>query len=117
MDKPHGALSIHTRLLFFSLAVLVSSGTLMQAQVTTASILGTVTDNSRAAIPNAEISVKDLARNLERSTRANEQGGYRLDFLLPGEYRVSISSPNFKTHIQDRISLNAGVPVTINAEL
>ncbi|PWU08137.1 MAG: TonB-dependent receptor, partial [Terriglobia bacterium] len=117
MYKPHVALSIRTRLLISLLSVLVSSGTLMQAQVTTASILGTVTDNSGAAIPNADIAVKDLERNQEKTTKANDQGGYRIDFLVPGNYRVSISAPNFKTHVQERISLNAGVPVTINAEL
>ena len=89
----------------------------MQAQVTTSSILGTVTDNSGAAIPNADISVRDVDRNLEKTAKSNDQGAYRLDFLLPGDYRVSISAPNFKTHIQNRISLNAGVPTTINAEL
>jgi hypothetical protein len=117
MHRPHVTVSIRTQLLFSFLAVFFIGGTSMQAQVTTASVLGTVTDASGAAIPNADISVRDLDRNQEKTTKANEQGGYRLDFLLPGDYRISISAPNFKTHIQNRISLNAGVPVTINAEL
>ena len=117
MSKPHAALSFRAKLLFPLLAVLISGVPPMRAQVTTASILGTVTDSSGAAIPNADISVKDLARNQEKTTKTSDQGAYRHDFLLPGEYRVAISAPNFSTHVQKRVSLNAGVPVTINAEL
>ena len=117
MNKLHAAVPFRTHLLYTVLAVLISGGLSMQAQVTTSSILGSVTDNSGAAIPNAEISVRDVDRNLEKTARSNDQGAYRLDFLLPGNYRVAVSAPNFKTQIQNRISLNAGVPATINAEL
>jgi hypothetical protein len=117
MYQLHVETPFRTHLLFSLLTVLFSCGPLMQAQVTTSSILGTVTDNSGAVVPNADISVRDVDRNLEKTAKSNEQGGYRLDFLPPGNYRISVSAPNFKTYIQDGISLNAGVPVTINAEL
>jgi Carboxypeptidase regulatory-like domain len=89
----------------------------VQAQVTTSSILGSVTDTSGAAIPGAKVMVKDVDRNLTKTAVSNGQGAYRIDFLLTGNYRLSVSAAGFKTYIQNGISLSAGVPATVNAQL
>lgn len=99
------------------LALLFSGGHWGMAQVTTSSILGTVTDNGGAVIANAKISVTDVDRNLTKTTTANEVGNYRVDFLITGNYSISVSAPGFKTYVQNGIALNAGVPVTLNLQL
>lgn len=110
--------SLHCiQLVAFLLALLFSGCHWALAQVTTSSILGTVTDNGGAVIPNARISVTDVDRNLKKITTSNEVGNYRVDFLLTGNYSISVSGPGFKTYIQNGIALNAGVPVTINVQL
>ncbi len=93
------------------------SGRQLHAQVTTGSVLGVVTDRSGAVIPNAEISIVDVDRNLNKATKASGNGTYRIDFLLPGNYKLSISAPGFKTYVQAGITLDAGVPVSIDAKL
>jgi hypothetical protein len=105
--------------LFLLVAIVVAScmGNPVWAQVTTSSILGSVTDTAGAVIPNAAISVRDVDRNLTKKVNSNEQGAYRVDFLLPGNYVVSVSAENFKTSVQNGISLSAGVPATINMVL
>ncbi len=87
------------------------------AQVTTSSILGTVTDPSGAAIPGATVTVKDVDRNQTKTAVSNGQGTYRIDFLLTSSYRLSVSATGFKTYVQNGISLSAGVPATVNAQL
>ena len=105
--------------LFLLLALVVGSwtGSPLSAQVTTSSILGSITDTGGAVIPNAAVSVRDVDRNLTKKVNSNEQGAYRVDFLLPGNYAVSVSAENFKTSVQNGISLSAGVPATINMVL
>lgn len=103
-------------LLILCLAVSVLANS-ASAQVTTSSILGVVTDPTGGAIPNAEVSVRDVDRNLTKTVTTNGSGEYRVDFLLTGNYTVSVSMTGFKTYVQNGITLNAGVPVTINSQL
>jgi hypothetical protein len=89
----------------------------VQGQATTGSILGTITDSTGAVIPNAKISVTDIDRGIEKTALTNNVGAYRIDFLLAGNYKVSVSAPGFKAYVQSGIVLNAGVFVSVNAEL
>jgi hypothetical protein len=103
--------------LLLALVVVCSTGSPLSAQVTTSSILGSVTDTSGAAIPNVDILVKDVDRNLTKTVKSNEQGAYRVDFLVSGNYSVTVSVAGFKSTVRNGISLSAGVPATINVEL
>jgi len=51
---------------------------------TTASIQGTVTDQSGAAVVGAKVTVKNTARGIERSTETNATGAYEVPALPPG---------------------------------
>jgi len=102
-------------LLLFALSLLVSQR--VQAQVTSSSILGTVTDQSGAVIPNAKVTVTDVDRGMTKTAVTSGTGAYRVDFLLTGNYKVSVSAPGFKTFVQSGISLDAGVPASVNAQL
>lgn len=105
--------------LFLLIALVIAStmGNSASAQVTTSSILGSITDATGAAIQNASITVKDIDRNLTKTAKSNEQGFYRVDFLVAGNYTVSVSAVGFKTTVQSGISLSAGVPATIDLKL
>jgi hypothetical protein len=103
--------------LVVALAVFILAGTSAWSQVTTSSIVGSVTDATGAAVQSASISVKDVDRNLTKTVTANETGGYRVDFLLAGNYSATVSAPGFKTFVRNGITLNVGVPVTINVQL
>ena len=110
--------SLHgIQLVAFLLALLFSGSQCVQAQVTTGSILGTVSDQSGAVIPNAKVSVTDVDRGITKTVTTNSTGAYRIDFLLTGNYKVSVSAPGFKTYVQNGVTLNAGVPVDVNAQL
>jgi len=68
-------------------------------------ITGTVTDVLGALIPNA--SVIYSTQNGSGGTVANEEGDFRIDDLEPGTYRIEISSPGFRTSIQEVVVTNA----------
>src|SRR5579859_1311784 len=67
---------------------------------------GVVKSSSGSAIPNAQISVKNLASGNTFSTRAGEDGSYKVASLSPGNYEVSTSAPGFAT-VRTAVVINA----------
>src|SRR5215475_11704786 len=55
-----------------------------RAQVTTGSILGTVKDNSGAAVKGARVAVTDVARGATTNYTTDEEGNYN----APGNFNV-----------------------------
>ena len=87
---------LHGMQLVALLSVLLFSGRQwVQAQATTGSILGTVSDQSGAVIPNAKVSITDVDRGITKTVVTNGTGAYRVDFLLTGNYKVSIYVSGF----------------------
>src|SRR5690242_14134202 len=61
-----------------------------------ASIAGTITDSSGAAIPGVLITVTDARTNVVRTTTTNSAGLYSLGDLVPDPYTVSAQAKGFK---------------------
>ena len=62
----------------------------------TASIKGTVTDASGAAISGARITVKNADLGLVRTTQTNASGDYEVPALKPGRYNVDVQMQGFQ---------------------
>ncbi len=62
------------------------------AQTSTATIRGTVRDQSGAGLPAAVITAVDTASGYTRQAVAGQSGAYALLGLRPGTYRLSVSS-------------------------
>ena len=58
-------------------------------------ILGTVTDPSGAAVPNADITITDTDRGINYQTKSNADGNYSQTHLLAGHYKVKVSAAGF----------------------
>jgi hypothetical protein len=63
---------------------------------TTASIKGTVTDSTGAAVVGAKVTVKGPL-GIERTTQTNTGGDYEIPALPPGTYSVEASIKGFQT--------------------
>ncbi|MGE5322176.1 MAG: carboxypeptidase regulatory-like domain-containing protein, partial [Actinomycetota bacterium] len=63
----------------------------------TASIKGTVTDSSGAAVVGASITVKNADLGLQRTTQTNASGDYEVPALKPGTYSVAVQMKGFQT--------------------
>ena len=72
---------------------------------TTASIQGTVTDQSGAAIANAKITVKNAALGIQRTAQTNNTGGYEVPALPPGVYSVQVQTAGFETQLAKEVVL------------
>ena len=83
----------------------------------TASIVGTVTDQSGAAIPNAKVTITNTETAIARSIATNATGSYVAGQLEIGHYNVSVEVAGFKTYRQNGITLNVNDTFRADASL
>ena len=76
------------------------------AQESRATLTGTVTDPSGAAVPGATVIARHVATNAETKTTTNETGLYVLPFLNTGDYTVTATQTGFKTGIKQEVQLS-----------
>ncbi len=67
------------------------------AQLSTATLSGTVTDPTGAVVPQAKIVLTQTATNFTRVSATREDGTYHEEFLPVGPYNESVTAPGFKT--------------------
>ncbi len=79
-------------LLIVSLAL---AATLLQAQNPRGSLRGTVQDGTGARIPAAKIVLQSAGSSIAREAASEDRGEFRLDDLLPGTYRMTVSAAGF----------------------
>jgi hypothetical protein len=87
--------------------VLVPIAALM-AQENRATLSGSVTDATGAAIARAKVVVTDMETGVKTTASTETSGAYNLPFLPIGQYEVSAESPGFKKYVQQGIMLSAG---------
>jgi hypothetical protein len=84
------------------------------AQVAGATLTGTVSDPSGAVIPNAQISIKNVATGQERVFNTDSAGFYSSPNLLPGQYAVTVTAAGFSTEVRSGITLTVGGQQRLN---
>lgn len=99
---------------FFSILLAVSTVGLAQS---TATLQGTVTDPSNAAVAGAKVLIRSESTGVERTTQTDHAGLYQLPGLLPSVYRIEISATGFKTVVIRDLKLDVATTVTENAQL
>jgi hypothetical protein len=77
-------------------------------QLTTADILGTVTDSTGAVVPNATVTLNNLGTNENRTTQSNNSGDYNFTLLPVGHYSITVKVPGFEASITKDLSVEAG---------
>src|ERR1700730_14619061 len=89
----------------------------VSAQVTGATLSGTVTDQSGAVVPKAGISIKNIATAVTRGVTTDPAGFYSAPNLLPGTYEVTAAAPGFSSEAQTGITLTGGAQQVLNFTL
>ena len=103
-------------LLFASVQAIAAPGVLMGAYaqgIQTGSVSGTVTDATGAIVPNAAISVKDVARGTTFNATSQGDGAFAFQSLPIGVYDVTITSSGFKPLQLKRIAVATGTDRTL----
>ena len=84
-----------------------------QAQITTGTIQGTVTDANGAVLPGANVEAKNLETNFTRSLTTDDGGRFVLLALPPGNYSVTVSKQGFGSAIVEKLELTVGQAATL----
>src|SRR6267154_939081 len=86
----------------------------LHAQVTGATISGTITDASGGVIVGAEISLRNTATGINRNTTTDSVGFYTVPNLNPGPYEVKVTARGFTTALQSNLTLAVGAQQSLN---
>ncbi len=98
-------------------AALFTGAPLADAQLSTATMFGTVLDPSGAVIPNATLTFIQTQTNFVRTAATNNDGQYRAEFLPVGPYSVKVDASGFKQLNQSGIVLTAAQEAALNFAL
>src|SRR5437773_12063830 len=77
----------------------------LQAHSVTATLVGTVTDQSGAAVPTAALALTALGTNVKRTVVTSENGDFTIPGLAPGIYQLVASHQGFKQTVVERVEL------------
>jgi len=94
------------------------------AQTEKASVSGRVTDQSNAAVPDAEVQIKNTDTGVATIVKTNGEGLYALPSLNPGNYLMTVNKMGFRTvsvtgmtlNVQENLSRNFTLQVGSTAE-
>ena len=79
-----------------------------------AGITGTVTDQSGAVIPGANVTVTNEGTSVSNKTATSTAGTYSVTGLIPGAYSVTIEKTGFKKSVQNHVNIEVSTTSTIN---
>ena len=88
-----------------------------QVEIGGATINGTVTDATGAAVPNARVTATSTSTGLTRTTQTNDSGLYLFAGLPVSSYDLTVDSAGFKNAKRTGISLSIGAVATVDVAL
>ena len=94
-----------------------------QATVSGATLSGTVTAGTGSVVPNAKVSVRDVAGEMSTETQTDANGHYSVANLAPGDYEISTSADGYNTNttkvtiVASAAGAGQTADITLNAPL
>src|SRR5438876_808344 len=95
----------------------VSVGLVQAQSAASATITGRVTDPQGAVVANANVTAKNHATGLQRSTTTTSSGLYTIPDLTPGSYEVRVQASGFSAGVATPVQLQVGDKRDINFQL
>jgi len=110
--------SFHAALVVFcALLLAFGSATALQAQITTAALRGSVTDEQGAAIAGAEVTITNVDTGFTRTVLSAGDGEYNFPDLPLGAFKIRTTHSGFKSSEQVGIVLHASDSLVFNVAL
>jgi hypothetical protein len=99
------------------ISVLLLSAFAASGQAGRGSISGTITDQSGAIIPGAQVALLDPATGITRHTVSSDAGLYSFISLNPGVYQVTVSQSGFAKVVRDNVRVSVDQTVLVDFAL
>src|SRR6516165_1472018 len=113
-------MSVSTRIKLFSapfLTILLLTATSAYGQAVYGSIYGTVTDSTGAVVPNATVTVTDVAKGTSSTVTSSGSGEFAADHLIPDVYNLSVTAQGFQNFQQTGIRVFADTSAKVQITL
>ena len=89
----------------------------LHAQEARGTLQGRVSDESGGVVPGAAVEVVNTETGLTTSTTSNAEGNYRVPFLNPGTYRITVTLDGFSKFVSQDVRLHVADVLTVDAML
>ena len=86
------------------------------AQVTTGTIVGTVSD-ANGVVPRATVTIREVNKGTADTVLTDDTGSYTAPFLTPGTYAVEVNVDGFKKWIRDGVVLQVNQRARVDVAL
>src|SRR5437870_2365156 len=117
LKKKSKGVAMKSRLAWLSIALFTLAVSASLLAQDTASITGTVTDPSGAAVKGAQVRVSSPEKGIDRTTTTNGEGEYLISALPPGTYDLAISARGFKKYQAKGVILRVAQKARADAAL
>jgi len=107
----------HTRLCLLLIVLAALTGKVFAQATASASAVGTVVDQSKAVVPDANVTITNVATGATRTTTTSSNGLFRFDLLPVGLYDLKVSKRGFATGTVTKVELQIGRTSTIDLAL
>lgn len=88
-----------------------------QSEIGGATLNGSVTDPTGAAVPNAKVTATNTATGVSRSLTSNDAGLYTFTRIPVGSYDLTVEAQGFRTDKRTAVNLSVGAVATIDVTL
>ncbi len=109
--------SINLKPLFYALVLIFFGALNAFAQQGRGTILGSVTDQTGAVVPGAQIVITNINTNLEFTAVSNKDGAFNIPALSVGSYKVAVTKDGFKKYLRSGIVLEVDQKAQLNVAL
>jgi Carboxypeptidase regulatory-like domain len=92
-------------------------GSIVEAQVNTGTIVGTITDTTGAAVPEANVTVNNVGTGQARSITTDASGNYNISNLVAAHYSIIVTRSGFRTTTVPDFELQVAQRASVNAVL
>jgi hypothetical protein len=89
----------------------------LHAQAVSGTIVGTVTDPTGAAVPNAQVTITLTGQSTNYTTVTNESGNFTEPNLPGGTYTVTVVGTGFKKSVQENIEVLTNATARVDISL
>ncbi len=112
-----GILGLFAAMSVTSLVVMTSQAPLSAQAVSTAKLIGLVSDPSGAFVPSAKVILDSTQQKYTRETMTDAEGRYSFAAIPPGQYKLSVTAPGFRPEEVSSFNLSSGGAPSINVAL
>ena len=94
--------------------ILCLSAALAWAQLYSGSVVGVISDPSKAVIPGAKVSLVDDEKGFTFNVDADSSGRYLFRNVAPGKYSITVTADGFQAEKRTGIQIDVNQNVTVD---